>query len=339
MKTSDLVKYFTEGIEMPPYYRNIVGMEIETMFVNAWGEPISLNISQRIFRSMVNEKDWMVLETKKSRSRELITKLGTSTGDTLSYELGRHNLEVNVHPVLEKAASPQNSGLLKTACGILDELYDTAGIYDAQPFFRPTMAWPKDLLAIPDERDATWLKLDGREALNFLAKTSSVQFMFNVTPEEAIKTLNNLNECRPMFLADAGYPQQRWWNEYIHRSNAGYSTERFGGPRKFADIEDYCRRLADHAVVTTDGLVPFERVKKMDIPLYLRSIWWHFRLRRFGNSLCVEVRPQPRLSDDQFETQMWRAANAMEGRIVTGPAPTKREVGLALLAASNPNRL
>lgn len=31
--------------------------------------------------------------------------------------------------------------------------------------------------------------------------------------------------------------------------------------------------------------------------LFLRSVWWHYRLRRYGNTLAVECRPFARRED------------------------------------------
>jgi hypothetical protein len=305
MKIADLVAYFTLGIETTPESRQIVGMEIETMFVNGWGEPIKLYDSQYLFECLANN-GWSAAEEKKLRSSDvIITKIRNSDGDTWSYELGRHNLELSVHPVREEK-------LLKTARELLTQMYKITDHrcrfwstgQTISPLFQPTMAWSEDLLAIPDERDATWLKLDGRKALNFLAKTASVQFMFTVSPDEAIAKLNNLNRNLPRFLSDGeGYPQAKWWEEYIRLSHAGYRPDRFGGPQHFESLEDYCKQLSTHGVVTPGGLVPFHDAGNIDTGLYVRSVWWHFRLRRFGNNLCIEVRPQPRLEDDKFSFQ------------------------------------
>jgi len=348
MKIEDLVRYFTQGIEVTPESERTVGMEIETMFVNAWGEPITLDASQYIFHCMKNN-GWGVEETKKQKSGDmLITKLRSKDGDMFSYELGRHNLELNVHPIIEKpSVSAYDSKLLKTAIGLLGEIYAIAkhrcAFWSSKdhvlPLFRSTMAWPEDLLVIPDERDAAFVQFDGREALNFLAKTASVQFMYTVKPIEAITALNNLNKCLNSFLFDGeGFPQEKWWLEYMRCSSAGYRPERYGGPREFRDIEDYCEKLTIHDVITPRGLVPFAQVENLDIPLYIRSIWWHFRLRRFGNNLCVEIRVLPRLKDEEFPNQMLKVECAMEGRAV-GKIPTKREVFGVLLANSSPNSI
>lgn len=47
----------------------------------------------------------------------------------------------------------------------------------------------------------------------------------------------------------------------------------------------------------------FGDVLDLNVPLYLRSIWWYFRLKRYGNALCIEVRPMPRRDDEDIKRQ------------------------------------
>ncbi len=300
MKVSDLVDYFTKDVIVTDRSLGIMGMEIETMFTDVSGAPITMRQSQRIFAGLLYVDGWRMAETK----GKMITKVISPVGDTVSYELGRHNLEVALRPAPE-------ADLLGRARNALQKLYLVAREVGACPAFWPTMAWPADLLAIPDERDTVWLELDGRETLNILAKTASVQFMVTVAPESAVTVLNNLGQCRRSFLDD--YPQDTLWREYIADSHAGYQPDRFGGPAHFESIEDYCCKLAQHDVVTPGGLIPFSQVEKVDISLYLRSVWWYFRLRRFGSNLCVEIRPLPRRTDADFANQLQLAKDAVAG--------------------------
>ncbi|GEM_PF-775182 len=332
MKTSELISYFTEGVEVTSKSLQTIGMEIETMFVNSlpdpithdgsfgsWipgpvetrpYEPITVKQSQKIFEALSQRKDWKVAEKKGN----MITKLTSTEGDVISYELGWHNIEIAVRPTLDPEFRKYGeSALIKSAYKILHILCDTAEkVTDAAPFQRPTMKWPKDLLVIPDERDTTWLKLDGRRALNILAKTASVHFMITVEPWNAITILNELNRHRQQFLNV--FPQDKLWKQYIASSHAGYRPDRYGGPCEFKDIEEYCKKLAEHDVVTPKGLVPFKRAKNIDIPLYLRSIWWYFRLRRFEDNLCIEVRPIPRMDWD-LQHQMIFVINYVENAL------------------------
>lgn len=53
---------------------------------------------------------------------------------------------------------------------------------------------------IPDERDATWLKMNRREVISHMARTSSVQFTVSVSCCDAVKVLNNLGSKIDLFL-------------------------------------------------------------------------------------------------------------------------------------------
>lgn len=120
--------------------------------------------------------------------------------------------------------------------------------------------------------------------------------------QEAVEILNKFGEHIGEFLAD--FPQDATWKKYIAESSAKYRSNRYGGPLVFESLSDYCRALTRHDVVRGAHLVPYHDVSDLDVPLYLRSIWWHFRLKRYGDSLCIEVRPMPRRTDDQFDLQL-----------------------------------
>ena len=101
------------------------------------------------------------------------------------------------------------------------------------------------------------------------------------------------------------------WRAYIAESKANYRSDRYGGPLQFESILDYCMRLSKHDVVQGATLVPFDAVGEIDIPLYLRSIWWYFRLKRYGKALCVEVRPLPRRADELLQSQLEKVFDLM----------------------------
>jgi hypothetical protein len=157
-------------------------------------------------------------------------------------------------------------------------------------------------LVIPDERDAVWLELDGRAALAPLARTSSVQFTFSVSLIDVTSILNKMGKNVDKFMDD--YPQDKIWKQYIAQSSAGYRQDRYGGPLTFSSLNDYCEKLVKNDVVKGVSLVPYSAVPDVDMSLYIRSIWWHFRLKRYGESLCIEVRPMPRRADEQFKSQL-----------------------------------
>jgi hypothetical protein len=232
-----------------------------------------------------------------ARKNGMITSLMDDDGNQIFYELGRHNIELSTRPT-----RPEN--VVATVYDRLEQIYCAAKTAGCEPFFEPILQTDEDLLVIPDERDATWLELDGREALVCLARTSSVQFTFSVSHNDAIPILNRLGWRIEQFLQD--YPQDEIWKGYIAGSKAGYQSDRYGGPLLFDELKDYCICLAQHSVVSGPCLTPYSDVDNLNIPLFLRSIWWYFRLKRYNNDLCIEVRPMPRRSDGhirrQFET-------------------------------------
>ena len=290
-----LLDYFSNGITSQTL--QTVGMEVETQFVTTTGEPISVETSQAILRRLVEGlRGWRISKTK----GELITELIEDNGSILSYELGRHNIEFSSAPLTTSSIPflPRMG---------LENLYFFAEELGAYPYFAPVLPGSEDLLVIPDERDANWLKLDGRDALSPLARTSSVQFTISVSPNDAINILNGLGSNLDKFLLN--YPQDLVWKQYIASSQANYRSDRYGGPLIFANLDNYCELLGRNNVIQGTQLIPLSQVTELDIPLYLRSIWWHFRLKRYGNSLCIEVRPLPRLNDNRFEDQFRQVTN------------------------------
>jgi hypothetical protein len=268
-----------------------IGVEVETQFADGTGHPITLQASQAMMHRLV-ASGWSVTATKGN----LITVLSSDSG-TIAYELGRHNLEVSSAP----AATP--SALVKSVRRTLDALYRAGEAEKAFPFFGSTMKTNENLLIVPDERDATWLRVDGREALNLLATTSAVQFTVEIgTLSQAMLCLNRLGLSIGEFLRD--YPQEDRWRRYIHSSHAGYDGLRYGGPLVFNDSESYIRELLRHEVMTSDGLVPIRDVATIDWSLFVRSVWWYFRFKRYGTSFCLEVRPLPRRKDEMISEQL-----------------------------------
>lgn len=282
MKKPDLLDYFTKGLETDR--RCFVGAEIETHFVDGASQPITLAASQAIFKRLISQ-GWSLSKTK----GQLIAEI-TKDGNKLLYELGRQNIELATLPVTHTCAySPP----LRT----IQELYRVTRRYGIYPLPQPIIETDEDLLIIPDERDASWLKLDGRESLALLARTASVQFTIEANdPNHAIRLINSLAEFRPHILESNPYPQEELWRKYIATSKAGYRSDRYGVVRP-ESIEDYVDKLAKHEVVVNGKLVPFEKADQ-DIDLFLRSVWWNFRLRRYNNRLCIEIRTLARRRDE-----------------------------------------
>jgi len=284
-----LKEYFTEGIVSETL--QTIGAEIETQFVDLDNNPISTQMSQQMLMLLVERGEWRA----DSQKGGLITSLVDSRGNKIFYELGRHNIEVAT-----AVSTPDQ--VLSVTQGCLDQVYEAAQEVGAKPYFAPILPGEEDLLVIPDERDATWLELDGRDALAPLARASAVQFTISVASEEAIEILNALGRRIDLFLSD--YPQDAIWRRYIAESFAGYIFDRYGGPLAFESLDDYCQSIIRHDVVEGSSLVPFASMEEVDIPLYLRSVWWYFRLKRYGDALCVEVRPIARRTDDKFQDQL-----------------------------------
>jgi hypothetical protein len=282
-----LVDYFngTQGSKT----LETVGAEIETQFVDSNGKAIATETSQKMLK-FLSENGWAINGNKS----DLITSLIDKNGNQMFYELGRHNVELST-------VASRPDGVLQTVGDCLVQLYEAAYRFSAKPYFEPVLESDEDLLVIPDERDAIWLELDGRSALADLARTSSVQFTFSVDPMEAIDIVNRLGEQISTFLED--YPQDKIWKGYIANSHANYLSNRYGGPTFFESVEDYCQKLTQHDFVAGTKLVPYNEIDNVDISLYLRSIWWHFRLKRYDDTLCVETRPMPRRSDNHIKAQ------------------------------------
>ena len=287
-KTDQLIHYFSDTNAKLSDRK--IGMEVETHFVVEDGEPISLAMSQSIFQGLIAD-DWMLSQKK----GDFITKIVNGEGDCLQYELG--------HQLLELSTIPQSKREVVSYCRkILKEIYGAGETVGAYPLFTPILNTTEDLLVIPDDRDATWVELDGRIALKRLATIAAVQFSIDIVPSETISCLNRLGDNIANFLSD--YPQDSVWRDYIELSNAGYDSTRYGGPLHFESLEDYCRQLSRHLVVDNIKGKLVEQNPLQDIDLFLRSIWWYFRLRKHGQQICIEVRPLPRRSDDKFGTQL-----------------------------------
>lgn len=298
-----LIRYFSEGAGNYSTAET-VGIEVETQFIE--GEdvltPITLETSQKMLRDMADNEGWRV----SARKGDLITELQRGD-DKVLYELSRANIELSQGPLGAKE-------VVKAARRNLETMYASALRSGARPYPFPILQKcgvarpacllpaPESLLVIPDERDRTWLELDGEEALSLLTLCSAVQFTVDVPLDSAIPMLNSLGGSIAEFLSD--YPQDELWRRYIRESKAGYSETRYGGPLQFNDLRDYCRELSGHQVVNGTSLLPFPEIQHLNVELFLRSVWWYFRLRRYGPKLCVEVRPLPRSSDELLESQL-----------------------------------
>ena len=166
------------------------------------------------------------------------------------------------------------------------------------------------LPSVRSAREEEFFQLDGYEVTNMMANTASVQFTVDVTPENAVHHLNNLGASLPEFLLH--YRQDKLWKRYVRESKAGYRPDRYGGPVRFDSLHDYCGQLARHRVISSGRLVAYEEATDFDPHQFIKSIWWYFRLKRYGDQLCIEIRPQERRSDESFGEQLEFALAAME---------------------------
>lgn len=287
-----LVDYFSSGITSRTL--RTTGMEIETQFVDEGGRAIQPQITQNMLDFLIRN-GWDVC----GRRNGLVTIVTDKRGNKIfwEFEMGRHHLEI-------ATAVSTPTRVLELAGECLTRLYDAANEFGAIPHFAPILDGAEDLLITSDGQDNAWIGLDGRGVLAPLARTSSVHFTISVAAQEAVAILNRFGEHTSSFLSD--YPQDAMWRRYIADSSAKYRPDRYGGPLLFESLNDYCQKLVRHDVVQGTRLVPYADVNGLDIPSYVRSIWWYFRLRRYGNDLCVEVRPVARRADEQLRPQLER---------------------------------
>ncbi len=280
-----------------------IGSEVETFFVCDDGNAITREQSQSVFERLASDYDWKIA----SERGEMITSVWKG-GNRILYELGYPNFELAVSPL-------ERSEIVGHTRALLDDLYRAAESEGAYPNFSPLYHGNGKYLAIPDERDATWLRLDGKEALSPLACISAVQYTVDVDYASAVDKLDSLWMRSTDFLKS--YPQDKVWKQYIAASKAGYLPDRYGGDHSPIDtMYRYCANLAKHDVVQGETLVPFgqARLDSNDaIALHIRSVWWYFRLRRYSERLCIEVRPLPRRRDDLLQEQLEFVLEAMEG--------------------------
>lgn len=272
-----LYLYFTEGTQGTKTGASM-GMEVETDFLLEDGSPLPIEAARQI----------------------LLATDGRPFGCEQKLELGQQKIELSMAP------QPNSGLMLELAEESLAWLYGQAAQHGAYPLFAPEVQWDGDLLWVQEERDAIWVDLDGRPALEELCRCSSVQFSVSVHPDEAIVVLNRLHAAQ---LHDHDYaPNHQRWLNYIAQSAAGYGADRYGGPEHFLNLQDYVAQLVKHEVVMHQGQPigkPFTEVADADIELFLRSIWWHYRLRRYGDALAVEMRPFARRQDASF-AQLWQ---------------------------------
>lgn len=262
-----ILRYFTQGTENTRSGGQ-VGLEIETDFIMSDGRPINEATTRLLLASQ------------------------PPPGYSIKLELGRQKIELNVSP------KQSFQRLWKRTQEGLAWLYSRARCLGAEPYFGPEIDWLGNLLFIQEERDGLWVGIDGQPALEELCRCSSIQFTIDVNPIEAIDWINRLHSYRVQTLDYAA--NDRRMRNYIGQSKVDYRTDRYGGPERFVSLEHYVAELVQHPVVMHRGQpcwLHAGEVEALDIDLYLRSIWWHYRLRRYGPNLALEIRPFSRRED------------------------------------------
>ncbi len=274
--------FLTDGTQLTRS-GNVIGIEIETQFAMESGDPITTDVTDRL----------------------LALKVG---GCTVKLELGRQNIELSIEP------EANFNRVYDKARRCLDGLYQVARSLSCHAKFEPApfAPWPDPLLYVQEERDQIWVDLDGEAALENLCRCSSVQFVIDVNPTDAIGWVNRLWEAK---LHEVDYQiNDLLWKAYIDKSHFGYRRDRYAGPEGFDDLDDYVTRLAEHDIVMHSGhpcRKNIARVPDLNPDLFLRSIWWHYRLRRYGSAMALEVRPMSRRCDEDIRTKWTLVADIL----------------------------
>ena len=287
---NDLRRYFTDGVIQRP--DRTWGVEIETFIMKRSGVPADADDCQAVFKQLERLGWTLRYEDGWIHSAQF------DDGSVFLLEQGYHCIEL--------ASSVTNADSLIWSTKMhLGYLYQALEACELMAMQQPVIEWEGNLLAPEDTRSAMWLELDGVESGNIPPRTASVQFTFAVRPELSIVRLNQLNARRGDFLRD--YLQDALWHEHMATSHAGYRHDRYGGPGYFCDLEHYIQSLADHDAIDCNALIPYAEADlstNEQAHYFIKSIWWYFRLKRYGDVLCIEVRPLPRRSDDCLDDQL-----------------------------------
>jgi hypothetical protein len=270
-----------------------VGVEIETLFIDEKARPISLAVSQKIWRCLAVDFSWTVVEEKAGMLVEL-----EKQGFRLIYELSRHNFELTTPATLLK----DSQNLFADSSKFLAEIFQAAKKFGAWPLVKGWDGFWNNTLILPDRRDEIWVRLDGLPALSLLGHTSCLHFNLDLCSiEEGLRFMRQLQEK----YQELGWPAMGngWaWRQYLKSSKAEYEPDRYGWP-PLESLRAYCRKLSSFRVVMNKigdeveiakPVLKFFQNPNPDINLFLRSVWWIFRLRVRGGKLVLEIRDVPR---------------------------------------------
>lgn len=291
-----LRQYFESAQTSDPAERRI-GFEVETLFVDGAGEPLSEAQGRQVFDACV-DGGWSAGEEGWELRRD---------GFLITPEVGAGNIELITPP----RAIDDVDRLVDETLDELKEVYRAAADHDAHPVFEPYDGFQHvDNVLLPDERDRKWASVDGRDALTFLGHIASVHVTVDLASiAEGFAWTAAVNA----FADERGWPApetERIWSDYLEASRVDYETGRAGpAPESF---EAYLSALRSYVVVMDredDGglhrLTPdpprlADLEASVDLPTFLGTVWFHTRLRVLGERLVLEIRAFPRRSDTEW---------------------------------------
>jgi len=280
--------HFENAVCSYPSQRQI-GLEIETLIIDSESKPIDPLTSQNLMRRLANQYGWQIMEIKNGQ----IVKL-QKHGFRLIYELGWSNFE------LISPAFGLDQDFLRKTRFILNMISQAAQDLKARALEKSWDRFRSNTLMMPDRRDEIWLALDG-PALFGLGHIASIQFNIDLASiDEAMDWIKKLTGL---------YERKNWpfvhnfqiWRDYIANSTAKYEKSRYALPPK--TFEQYLKQLSELKVVMHqhNGTMqiaadpqPFSASPQVNIELFLRSVWWYFRLRVRNRKLVLEIRDIPR---------------------------------------------
>lgn len=289
------MNYFETASVCNPKER-MLGIEIESLFVNSTTKnPITLEVSQKIWKKLVENHGWRVTETKNG----MLVKLSKDDYQ-LVYELGWNNFELNT-PAF---CITDKTELFRSVANILQSFKEAANNFDAEILFSGYDQSISSTLILPDERDKIWIELDGEEALSILGHIACVHYNLDLSSvDEGFEFMELL---KPMYQEKNWFENgNAWaWKKYIKKSKAEYAADRYGIP-PMNNLEQYCSSLAGFNVVMNkrkdngrlfipETNIPAGETSKFDMELFLRSVWWVYRLRVRDGKLVLEIRDVPR---------------------------------------------
>lgn len=286
-----LAEYFNKAKTCVDFSRKI-GLEVETLFIDgASQEPITLEVSQGMMFYLIENLEWKLQQSKNGKAVCL-----EKDGYWLTYDLGWNNFELITPPTKIDSGGGFPSGYYD----VEQNLEDAARKFNAEACLNGWDGCRSNTLIMPDKRDEIWLELDG-PALFSLGHIAAIHVNIDLCSmaegESFIKKLLSAFQAK-----DWPYHRnRRIWQYYIDNSLADYEADRYGPPP--CNFTKYCEELAAKKVVMNSingdlriakPASPFGGCPEVDIDMFLRSVWWWYRLRVRSGRLVLEIRDLPR---------------------------------------------